>query len=164
MYGYIYKVTCIHPDPRYNGKIYCGQHARGRFDPKYKGSGTLIRGLRYKLGEQWFKVELIERCKDQQELDAREEYWIAYYHSRDPMIGYNQSYGGRDNDAKLTHRNDFEAQELREMVYEKDPKVKRDRKLKDPNNWIVIYKDGRAREVFIDKLQFYLDKGWKTEQ
>ena len=50
------------------------------------------------------------------------------------MIGYNQSFGGRDNDAKLTHRNDFEAQELREMVYEKDPKVKRDRKLRDPNN------------------------------
>ena len=80
------------------------------------------------------------------------------------MIGYNQSYGGRENDAKLTHRNDFEAQELREMVYEKDPKIKRNRKLKDPNNWIVIHKDGHKREVFVDKLQFYLDKGWETEE
>jgi hypothetical protein len=50
------------------------------------------------------------------------------------MIGYNQSYGGRENDAKLTHRNDFEAKELREVVNAKDPKLKRSRELKDPNN------------------------------
>ena len=57
-----------------NGLIYIGQHAKARFTTKYKGSGTLIKGAMIKYGESNFKVELLERCKDQQELDAREEY------------------------------------------------------------------------------------------
>ena len=155
MWGYIYKTTNL-----ITGQIYIGQHQRARFTTKYKGSGTLIRGAILKYGEHNFKVELLERCKDQQELDLREQYWIDYFHSREPAIGYNQSLGGRENDAKLTHRTDFEAKELREVVNAKDPKIKRRRELNDPNNWIIIYKDGHTREDFKNKLQFYLDKGW----
>lgn len=159
MWGYIYKTTNL-----ITGKVYIGQHQRARFTTKYKGSGTLIKGAILKYGEHNFKVELLERCKDQQELDLREQYWIDYFHSREPAIGYNQSLGGRENDAKLTHRNDFEAKELREVVNAKDPKIKRRRELNDPNNWVIIYKDGHTREVFKNKLQFYLDKGWVVKE
>lgn len=160
MWGYIYKVTCLYNDPKYYDKIYIGQHARSRFVPSYKGSGTLIRELRRQLGDSWFKVELIDRCKDQQELDLKEEYWIEQYHARDPQIGLNQSRGGRDNDAKLEYRKDQIATELRESAKAHDPENIRMARLNDGNNWVVIEKDGRQREVFVDKLQHYLDKGW----
>ena len=161
MWGYCYKVTCHHPDPRYNNKIYIGQHARAKFVPTYKGSGVLIKELRRQLGESWFTVELIERCKDQKELDEREEYWIEYYHSRDPEIGLNQSRGGRDNDQLMEHRTDKLAVELRESAKDHDPKTIRSRRLNDGANWVVVTRDGRQKEVFIDKLQVYLDKGWE---
>lgn len=156
MWGYIYKTT-----NKINGKIYIGQHARSRFTTKYKGSGTLIQGAFIKYGRENFIVELVERCKDQQQLDEREEYWITKLDSRNPLIGYNQSRGGRENDAKQEFREDIEAKQLRELVNDKDPKKKRMRRLKDPANWVIIEKDDRIREVFIDKLQFYINQGWK---
>lgn len=56
------------------GRLYVGQHARSRFSPKYKGSGSLITAARMKYGESNFRVELIERCSSQEELDEREQY------------------------------------------------------------------------------------------
>lgn len=160
MWGYIYKVTCLYQDPRYYGKIYVGQHARSKFVPTYKGSGTLIKELRRQLGDSWFRVELIERCKDQQELDLKEEYWIEKLHSRNPSIGLNQSKGGRANDAKQEYRKDSVARELRESAKAHDPRVIRNSRLNDANNWIIIEKDGRQREIFVDKLSHYLNNGW----
>ncbi len=161
MWGYIYKVTCIAPGVD-KGKIYIGQHAKAKFSYKYKGSGSLITAAKIKYGEDYFKVELIERCKDQKELDEREQYWIKYYDSTNPLIGFNQSVGGRLNDAKMNYRKDREAVELREILNSKDPKKARMIALNDPSNWITIYRDNKTREVFKDKLQFYLDKGWKV--
>lgn len=161
MWGYIYKVTCLYQDPKYYGKIYVGQHARSRFVPTYKGSGTLIKELRRQLGDGWFKVELIDRCKDQQELDLKEEYWIEKLQSRNPQIGLNQSKGGRANDAKHEHRKDSMAKELRESAKAHDPEHIRKSRLADGSNWIIIEKDGRQREVFVDKVQYYLDRGWQ---
>lgn len=161
MWGYIYKVTCLYQDPKYYGKIYVGQHARSRFVPTYKGSGTLIKELRRQLGDGWFKVELIDRCKDQQELDLKEEYWIEKLQSRNPQIGLNQSKGGRANDAKHEYRKDSMAKELRESAKAHDPEHIRKSRLADGSNWIIIEKDGRQREVFVDKVQYYLDRGWQ---
>lgn len=161
MWGYIYKVTCLYQDPKYYGKIYVGQHARSRFVPTYKGSGTLIKELRRQLGDGWFKVELIDRCKDQQELDLKEEYWIEKLQSRNPQIGLNQSKGGRVNDAKQEYRKDSMAKELRESAKAHDPEHIRKSRLADGSNWVIIEKEGRQREVFVDKVQFYLDRGWQ---
>ncbi len=62
----------------------------------------------------------------------------------------------------MRYRKDREAVELRELLNSRDPKKARMIALNNPDNWICIYKEDRTREVFKDKLQFYLDKGWKV--
>lgn len=165
MYGYIYKVTCIYKDPRYFNKIYIGQKKSSRFNPNYKGSGTLIRGLRLMLGDANFKVELLYRCNNQAELDEQEELFIKKYNSRDPNIGYNQSIGGRENDRKtfenFGQRNDAEAVKLREKVKRQEEIISQNKKIKDVNNWFAIEKDGKTREVNKKYIEVYLKNGWK---
>ncbi len=167
MYGYIYKTTNT-----VNGFIYVGQHKSRKFTPSYKGSGTLITGAILKFGQRNFIVELIQKCDNQEELDLAEQYWINYYHSTDPRIGYNQSIGGRDNDIKESYRTDADAYELRQIAQMEENKkkhytsknIKRVKRINNPSNWVIIYKDGKTREVFIDNLKNYLKCGWKVEE
>lgn len=89
MYGYIYKTTNI-----VNNKIYIGQHKCNVFDPNYYGSGSwFIRTLK-KYGKHNFKCEIIEKCDTSEVLNEREIYWIEYFQSRNPSIGYNLAKGG----------------------------------------------------------------------
>ena len=87
-----------------------------------------------KYGSENFIVELVERCGSQEELDRQEAYWIKRFDSTNPLVGYNQSKGGRDADSKLPSRRDREAVELREVVNKQDPKKARILRLKDPAN------------------------------
>lgn len=90
MYGYIYKTTNL-----LNGKIYIGQKKSNEFlNEKYLGSGKILRQAIDKEGKQNFKVELLEECESAQELNEREIFWISFYRSTDPNIGYNLSDGG----------------------------------------------------------------------
>ena len=91
MYGYVYKTT-----NKLNKKIYIGQHNHSTFDDNYYGSGSRIRKAIADFGLENFSVELIEFCKDKQSLNETEEYYILYFKSFDPEIGYNlsTSYAG----------------------------------------------------------------------
>ena len=89
MYGYIYKTTNLK-----NGKIYIGQHKGTCFDSNYYGSGTWFKKVFLANGKENFKCELIEACISFEELNAQEVYWIEYYQSRNPDVGYNLAKGG----------------------------------------------------------------------
>lgn len=89
MYGYVYKTTNL-----INNKIYIGQHKSSSFDSSYYGSGRVfIRALK-KYGKNNFNCELLEWCNNYDELNIKEEYWIHFYNSTDPIIGYNIQIGG----------------------------------------------------------------------
>lgn len=91
MYGYIYKTTCL-----VTLKIYVGQkHSTKFLGEKYLGSGKLISLAIEKYGKENFKVELVQICENQEELDTQEIYWISYYDARNPEIGYNLAEGGK---------------------------------------------------------------------
>ena len=91
IYGYIYKTTNL-----INGKIYIGQKQSPVFlGEKYLGSGLKIKRAIDKYGKENFNVELVYLCKDKQELNQMEIYYIDKYHSTDPNIGYNIAYGGQ---------------------------------------------------------------------
>ena len=92
MFGYIYKTT-----NKINNKIYIGQHISSSFDIKYKGSGVSLSYAIKKYGWNSFYTEILEECDSLDQMNEREGYWIDYYNSTDPSIGYNLDSGGSNN-------------------------------------------------------------------
>jgi hypothetical protein len=96
-YGYVYKTTFLK-----TGLIYVGQHMASEWDDNYIGSGRIIRELIKEYGKvdqdgnPNFKCELIEWSTDQELLNEREIYWINALDARNPAIGYNIAYGGKN--------------------------------------------------------------------
>lgn len=83
----IYKTTNL-----INGKIYVG---KDEFDnPRYLGSGYKLQPAIAKYGEENFKKEILEICKDRDQLCEREIYWINKLNALNPKIGYNIAEGG----------------------------------------------------------------------
>lgn len=90
MYGYIYKTTNL-----INGLIYIGQHKATKFEPtRYIGSGNNIKAAIREFGKENFTCELLAIAETLEELNSLEEYWVDFYNSRDPRIGYNVKKGG----------------------------------------------------------------------
>jgi len=84
MYGYVYKIS-----NRINTKVYIGQK-KWDFDPRYFGSGILIRRAIRKYGIKNFKVKMIAGAETQKELDVLEKYYVRKYKSN----SYNIAEGG----------------------------------------------------------------------
>lgn len=83
----IYKITNL-----VNNKIYIGKDTSS--NPKYFGSGKLIKRAIKKYGIVNFKKDVIDRAENNEILCEKEIYWIAFYNSTDPKIGYNIRLGG----------------------------------------------------------------------
>ena len=94
----IYKTTNLT-----NGKYYIGLDTKNR--PEYLGSGKILKQAIGKLGKEFFKKETIEECKTLEDLRRREIYWIAYYNSTDPKLGYNIAEGGNGGDTFTNNPN-----------------------------------------------------------
>lgn len=91
MYGFIYKTT-----NNVNGKMYIGKRTYDK-DGKwatYLGSGILIRRAIQKYGEENFSRDILQVCKDKDELNSSEKYWIDYYNATQSDMFYNISSGG----------------------------------------------------------------------
>lgn len=88
-FGYIYITTNL-----INGKKYIGQHAYSEFNENYKGSGVYIQKAIKKHGKENFKVEILEWCYSQEELNEREVYWIDFYQAVESDNFYNLAKGG----------------------------------------------------------------------
>lgn len=128
MNGYIYKTTNL-----VNNKIYIGQHLSYEFDPCYIGSGVVIQKAIKKYGRNNFKCEVIEYY-DESLLDEKEIFWIAYYNSTNPDIGYNISFGGK----------------LGTNPYEKSIKLRRTKKSRKPRKMTEEHKE-KIRQAHIGK-------------
>lgn len=96
---YIYKITNL-----INNKIYIGQTTscvQKRFDEHNihgKYNKMPIDKALFKYGKENFKVEIIDdKAKDQDELNLKEQYYIALYNSCDKKIGYNLLIGGKNH-------------------------------------------------------------------
>lgn len=97
MYGYIYMTTNL-----INGKKYIGQHKSFEFDENYKGSGHALKTAIRKYGKSNFEVKMIEECKDLNDLNDREAYWITYYNAVESNDFYNiKSHDYIDENGKI---------------------------------------------------------------
>lgn len=87
---YIYKTTNL-----INNMIYVGQCVKSiECSQTYFGSGKMIKLAIKEYGIQHFKKEIIEICKNNEDLNKAEIFWIKYFNSRNPDIGYNITKGG----------------------------------------------------------------------
>ena len=99
----IYKITNI-----LNNKIYIGQTVRklsvrwsSHLHSCFKSTRKNDRNFKLyiairEFGKENFKIESIEELdtRDVKVLDEREKYWIRYYNSTNPEVGYNVDEGG----------------------------------------------------------------------
>lgn len=137
MYGYVYITTNLK-----NHHKYIGQHKSTFFNPKYKGSGKILKDAfkKYNKESDW-KVEMIEECNDADSLSLREEYWIAYYNAVDDELFYNVLKGGSKNSYIVTQKT-------------KDKISASTKGTKYINNGII------EKRVKPEELDKYLSEGW----
>lgn len=89
MYGYVYIVTNL-----INGKKYIGQHKSDIFDPKYLGSGKILKQAILKEGRENFKIDILETCDCKEQLDKCEAEYINKYNAVESTDFYNLKDGG----------------------------------------------------------------------
>ena len=95
---YIYKILNL-----INNKIYIRQSidVKRRFN---RHINDALKGIKYPLyddiklyGSENFIVDVIDIASNQEELNYKESYWINFYNSINPNIGYNQINTGFRN-------------------------------------------------------------------
>jgi group I intron endonuclease len=79
-----------------NGKIYIGQDSHN--NPKYLGSGLLLKRAINKYGIDNFVKDILEVCKSKEDLNKREIFWIE---KLNPV--YNIAKGGNGGDTLSNH-------------------------------------------------------------
>jgi group I intron endonuclease len=92
----IYKTTNL-----INGKIYIGQDKNN--NSNYFGSGAILKKAIKKYGKENFKKEILEVCETEEELNAKEIFWIKEMQSTNKILGYNISDGSKEGDRKIGH-------------------------------------------------------------
>lgn len=90
-YGYVYKLTHIK-----SGKIYIGAKTGNKVNKSYYGSGSIWnKEIISKCNpDKDINREILQWCKNVNELNQAEQYWIDFYDSTNPNIGYNIQKGG----------------------------------------------------------------------
>lgn len=83
----IYRITNL-----LNGKCYIGQDSKN--NPKYFGSGVYIKRAIKKYGKDNFRKDILQYCKDVEELNKQESFWIKKINTFVPN-GYNVKDGGK---------------------------------------------------------------------
>lgn len=86
-----------------NGKQYIGQH-KGDINDSYLGSGIAITKAINKYGKANFTKEVLCICKDRQDVDKKERYYIAKYDAVNNNNFYNCQEGGTGGDGWRTCR------------------------------------------------------------
>ena len=76
-----------------NGKVYIGRDCN-KWNG-YLGGGVYFRNTVKKYGKENFRRVILEdNIEDNDLINAREKYWIAFFNSTDKAIGYNITKGG----------------------------------------------------------------------
>lgn len=148
--AYIYKTTNT-----INGKIYIGQTKKTKEKSvNYMGSGKLLLKAIKEYGKESFVKEIIEEIesKDYPVIDKKEIYWIEFYNSKNPEIGYNITKGGSGWSSYGIKRTE-------------ETKRKQSEKRKGTSPWNKGIKNPYSKEQ-IDKMlnNRKIKNGWKQKQ
>lgn len=175
--GYIYKITNLVNNKVYIGKTIQGIKARwyGHLKKAKTGQGHYLHSAIRKYGPQNFKIEEVCKCYSPEELNEQEIYWISFYHSMNPKLGYNLTSGGEINpmeeeQVKIKHDSIMKSEEVRTKIsktmkakcssgemFNEEHRNKISKGCKD-NVW--INKDGVYTHVKKEVVEEYIKNGW----
>lgn len=133
-FGFIYLTYC-----KITGKVYIGQHTSSTPDYRYFGGGFLLKQKIKQYGKCNFERHIIEYCYSKEELNIKEQYWIQYFQSNNPEIGYNLDIGGGFSKPN------------KKPIFNRDCPIK---------NKICIQKDGLRKYIKIEDFNQYNIDGW----
>ena len=135
---YIYKIT-----NSINGRWYIGKH--NGTDPNYMGSGKLLKQAYAKYGQENFIKEVLESCTSEDELNLREQHWIATTNAVTDPMSYNLAEGGSGGDLSKFH--DYSKQDFSKY------------KMEGVRRWWDSLTENQKSERF-DKQAESRSKGW----
>ena len=104
---YIYKITCTAGSLK--DHYYIGQHKTTNLDDEYKGSGRVIKDYYKKYPNDYVK-EILCWCKDENELNAKEDFYVGDLYETDPLClnlraGGNQPGISEETCKKMSENN-----------------------------------------------------------
>jgi len=82
-----------------NGMFYVGKDSLN--NPNYLGSGIKLERAVKKYGRENFRKDILEECNSPEHLNEREVFWIAFFQSSNPRIGYNLTAGGTGGNTSI---------------------------------------------------------------
>jgi len=97
-YGVIYCTTNL-----VSGRKYIGQDSKN--NPKYLGSGVVLKDAISKHGGENFQKEVLQYCIDGNDLNESEIYWIDYFGAVKSDLFYNLADGGVGGMSELKKNN-----------------------------------------------------------
>lgn len=121
-YYYIYKITCTtgsFKDHYYIGQRICRCLPE---DDRYKGSGTLLKDYYKKYKNDYIK-EILCLCKNKDDLNEKESFYVGNLYKTDPMClnlraGGNQPGFSEETRKKMSKNNGMHRPEVRKKVSE----------------------------------------------
>ena len=157
---YIYKIT-----NSINGRWYIGK--TNWRDPNYMGSGKLLKQAYTKYGQENFIKEVLESCSSEQELNLREQYWIATTNAiRDPM-SYNLVEGGNGGDLSKfipydkidysNHKMEGTARWFQLLTNEQQQELHARQAAKRTKGWYVSRVDNPT-EIYVDNISKWCEE------
>ena len=151
----IYKTTNL-----VNGKIYVGKDTKN--NPKYYGSGHHFKRALKKYKRKNFIKKILEYCKNEEELNERERYWIKELKAQDPNIGYNIIDGG-PNPILFGERN-WWAKATPEQREHHKKRLKETMPFKDHSNIKGVKKGSIPWNKGIERTDINLDKHYNSKK
>lgn len=171
----IYKTTNL-----VNGKFYIGKDEKN--NPKYLGSGKILKLSIKKYGLENFKKEIIEFCNSRKELNKQEKYWIQTLSAT--TLGYNIAEGGTGGKTKFNTTPVFQFEKNGSLIKKWNSAIEAAKELKlddsaiikvckgklfscggwvwSYDNVIKEYKDPRTIEILQYDKNGYLIKSWPS--
>ena len=139
-----------------NGKYYIGMDTKN--DPKYLGSGTILKKAIKKYGKESFKKIVLEYCNTIEQLRKQEKYWIEIYNACTDRGSYNISTGGTGGD---NFTNNPDKERIRKKLKARRHTEATKQKIRE-NHWQSLHGGSRLGTKWTKEQREKMEEYWRN--